>query len=243
MDYQNYLQQFTNQDTAELSQWLSSVDDKCSKDDIEHIIDYFMWIENPNYKLSFKEAKQKSEDWIRSMSRDTTDEVEGVDYEIVYTFDDWMRFVKLLTKIAYENESANMRHCIKTYWGNPNIVYSLRDKKNLPHATMDISFEWNKVNAIQGKGNNTVDWKYERYNIEFVQSMWYKVDDWFMKKLWYIALPQEVYKDPKKLLFWKWHFWELTQKDFKKWVVVYFGDYKWSAMPEVDVITGNAIFI
>lgn len=242
MDYTNYLQQF-DKDTTELSQWLSDVKEKYTRDDIEHIIDYFMGIENPNYSLSFKEAKQKSEDWIRSMSRDTTQEVEWVDYEVVYTFADWMKFVKLLSQEAYENESANMRHCIKTYWGRPNIVYSLRDKKNLPHATMDILKDWDKINAIQGKGNNTIDWKYERYNIEFVESMWYKVDDWFMKKLGYTCIPQSVYKDPSKLLFWKWHFWELKQSDFKKWIKVHFWDYRWSEIPDVDVITGNATFI
>jgi hypothetical protein len=62
-----------------------------------------------------------------------------------------MKFVKLLTKEAYENESANMRHCIKTYWGNDRIVFSLRDDKNLPHATMDIVKDGDKIMQIQGK--------------------------------------------------------------------------------------------
>jgi len=70
-----YLQQF-NKDTAELRQRLLKRECKENDNIVEHIIDYFMSIDNPNYSLSFKEAKQKSKDWIRSMSKDTTNEVE-----------------------------------------------------------------------------------------------------------------------------------------------------------------------
>lgn len=67
--------------------------------------------------------------------------------------------------------------------------------------------------------------------------------DYFMKKLWYISIPEKVYRHKDKLLFWKWHFWELEQSDFKYWIKVHLWDYKWSEIPDVDVITGNATFI
>ena len=189
MIYKQYLSQFQN--TQEVENWLNNIKDidKKDQDVVEHIIDYFMNIENPNYSLSYKEAKKKSNDWVRSMRVDTTNEVEWVDYEVVYTFDDWFRFVKLLSKIAYNNESSNMRHCIKTYFWKENIVYSLRDEKNLPHATMDIVRDWdNQIQQIQGKWNNTVEWKYQEYNIEFLDYMWFEINDRFMEKLWYISI-------------------------------------------------------
>jgi hypothetical protein len=71
-----YLQQFRDRDTTLLSQRLEK--NKCEEnnDEVEHIIDYFMGIEHPNYSLTYKEAKKKSKDWLRSMSKDTTNEVE-----------------------------------------------------------------------------------------------------------------------------------------------------------------------
>ena len=89
-------QQFSK-DTTILKDWLFKNNCKENIDEVEHIIDYFMWIDNPNYNLTYKEAKKKSKDWIRSMCKDTSDEKEWVDYEVMYTFQDWFRFVKLLT--------------------------------------------------------------------------------------------------------------------------------------------------
>ena len=212
-----YLQQFNDRDTTELFLWLQKNKCKENNDEVEHIIDYFMWIDNPNYNLSYKEAKKKSKDWIRSMSVDTTNEVEWVDYEVVYSFDDGMKFVKLLSEVAYNNESANMRHCIKTYRGKDNIVYSLRDNKNLPHATMDILRDWdNKIQQIQWKGNNTIEWKYQEYNIKFLQFMWFEISKRFMKKLWYFYWWDFL----NKYNFWKYKYWEIKEEDLLE-------EYKW----------------
>ena len=192
-----YLQQFTDRNTTELETWLEKNKEnyEVNTDEIEHIIDYFMWIENPNYKLSYKEAKKKAEGWAKSMSRDTTDEMEGVDYEVVLKFEDGFKYVKLLTETAYKNETANMRHCIKSYWGRDNVVYSLRAKKNLPHATCDILRDASdKIQQIQGKGNNNIDGKYRKYNIEFLEHMGFSINKRFMEKLGYKHFPAKYTK-------------------------------------------------
>lgn len=182
-----YLELFQNQnrDTIQLSEWIEK-NIKQDRESLEHICDYFMWIDNPNYKLSYKNALSKAQWWVESMKKDTTGEIEWVDYEIVYHTKDWlMKFVKLLTKVAYENESANMRHCIQTYWGNDREVFSLRDNKNMPHATMDIVKDQDKIMQIQWKWDTNVDGKYQEYNIEFLKSMWFTINSSFMKKIGY----------------------------------------------------------
>lgn len=139
-----YLQLFSGHDTSLLEERLKRNKKHWQKntDEIEHICDYFVGVEKPNYSLSYKEAVKKSKAWVASISKDTTDEVEGVDYEVVYTTDDKKyKFVKLLTETAYKNEGTNMRHCIASYRGRDRIVYSLRDEKNIPHATMDIEVD------------------------------------------------------------------------------------------------------
>ena len=185
-----YLELFinNNRDVAELSAW---IDKNITQDreELEHICDYFMGIENPNYKLSYKNAMAKAKRWVESMRKDTTNEIEWVDYEIVYKTKDWlMKFVKLLTKEAYENESSNMRHCIRTYWGNDREVFSLRDDVNMPHATMDIVKNWDTIMQIQGKWDNTVDGKYQQYNMEFLEYMGFTINSDFLKKIWYYKI-------------------------------------------------------
>lgn len=221
-----YLELFQNngRDITELSKWIEK-NIKQDRESLEHICDYFMGIDNPNYKLSYKNALSKATWWIESMKKDTTNEVEWVDYEVVYTTKDWlMKFVKLLTKDAYENESANMRHCIRTYWGNNREVFSLRDSANLPHATMDIVKWWDKIMQIQGKGDNTVDGKYQAYNIEFLESMWFTINENFMGKIWYKSvkplakiitntlLLKEFIREDEEIQFkdW-WRYWTLQE--------------------------------
>ena len=68
-----YLELFKNQerDITELSKWIEK-NIKQDRESLEHICDYFMGIENPNYKLSYKNALAKSQGWIESMKKDTT---------------------------------------------------------------------------------------------------------------------------------------------------------------------------
>ncbi len=204
---QSYLELFTNQwrDISLLSEWIEKNKKHHNKiDELEHICDYFMWIDNPNYSLSFTEANRKAKAWVKSMQLDTTDEKEWEDYEVVYQTSDWlMKFVKLLTQKAYENESSNMRHCIRTYWWNDREVFSLRDISNKPHATMDIVRWEKKIMQIQWKGDNTVDGKYQDYNIEFLSFMWFDIESRFMEKIWYIDISvflKHIKKDSQVIL-------------------------------------------
>jgi hypothetical protein len=57
-----YLELFQNQnrDISDLSNWIDKHIEQ-DRESLEHICDYFMGIENPNYKLSYKNAKAKAE--------------------------------------------------------------------------------------------------------------------------------------------------------------------------------------
>ena len=63
-------------------------------------------------------------------------------------------FVRLLTKTAYENESAVMRHCVKTYWGrNKTRIYSLRKaEEDRPIATIELCKEGKIISIEQIRG-------------------------------------------------------------------------------------------
>lgn len=62
--------------------------------------------------------------------------------------------VRLLTKTAYVNESAVMRHCVKTYWGRKNTrIYSLRKTdEDRPIATIELCKEGKVISIEQIRG-------------------------------------------------------------------------------------------
>lgn len=62
--------------------------------------------------------------------------------------------VRLLTKTAYVNESAVMRHCVKTYWGRKNTrIYSLRKTdEDRPIATIELCKDGKVISIEQIRG-------------------------------------------------------------------------------------------
>ena len=119
-----------------------------NQDEIEHIIDYLVSEDAPKrFKgMSYEEAKKASEKWTKVQQKkgEHIKEKES-DTETVLDFKDGFKIVKLVGKAAYEREGYLMRHCVAFYYGRSVEIYSLRDKDNMPHCTME------KDNQIKGK--------------------------------------------------------------------------------------------
>ena len=104
--------------------------------------------------------------------------------------------VKLKGKNAFEREGYLMRHCVSSYYGKDTEVYSLRDKDNNPHATLE------KDQQIKGKGNGSINPKYVKYIVEFLEEIGMEVGDNEMKNLGYVNVENVTeYKFKKKDLF------------------------------------------
>ena len=154
--------------------------------EIEHILDYLY--SHPKLdisKIGYTTISAKAEKWIKKLqtlaSKDT--EVEGTDYAIDFDFDDWYRIVKLLSQDAYNREGKLMSHCVSSYYGRDEVIYSLRDSNNNPHCTISDS-----SGQIKGKGNGSIDPKYIDYIIQFLESKEIEVSENDMKNLWYYKL-------------------------------------------------------
>lgn len=106
-------------------------------------------------------------------------ELEG-DVELIKDFRDGFRIVKLVGKTAYDREGFLMAHCVGSYFGSNKEIYSLRDGKNMPHCTME------KDQQIKGKGNGSINPKYIKYVVAFLEEIGMKVGDNEMKNLGYI---------------------------------------------------------
>ena len=157
--YINYINEFQEGNVI----WLKFIKNQLKKHldshnedqtEIEHILDYLY--SNPTVDISkiwYKTIAEKANKWNKKLQEnvDMSDEVVGVDYNIVLDFWDWFKIVKLLSKKAYQREGKLMSHCVGSYYGKNKDIYSLRDSRNNPHCTME------KDNQIKGKGNGSIN--------------------------------------------------------------------------------------
>ena len=109
-------------------------------EEVEHILDYLVQCDKKIDRMSYGQALKLTTGW------DKTQQKKGVniketkkDIEVILDFKDGFKIVKLVGENAYKREGFLMRHCVADYFGKDVEIYSLRDKKNIPHATMEIN--------------------------------------------------------------------------------------------------------
>jgi hypothetical protein len=109
---------------------------------------------------------------------------------------DGFYIVQLLTPEALDYESCNMGHCVgqgsydTAIASGDTIIYSLRDKNNKPHATLEVKD--NIVKQIKGHNNEPIIEKYRPYIIEFINASNFKdVKD--IKNIGLIKLDGKLY--------------------------------------------------
>ena len=156
-----------------------------SQDDIEHILD-FVWRNKKKYKsIWLSTILEKANKWNRELIEKASskdNEVSWVDYKIIKDFKDWFKFVKLISKACYEREGKIMSHYVWSYFWWKTNIYSLRDEKNMPHCTIE------EDNQVKWKWNGSIDPKYVKYVVEFLEELWMTVWENEMKNLWYYKL-------------------------------------------------------
>lgn len=129
--------------------------------EIEHILDFLCSDKAPKRlkKMSYKEALKNTNKWQKTLIKQAKDiEEKEEDTEIVLDFKDGFNFVKLIGKNAYDREGKLMSHCVSSYYGKDDEVFSLRDKENNPHCTISSNSQ-----QIKGKGNGSINPKYIKY--------------------------------------------------------------------------------
>jgi len=166
---------------------LGSYLEKSKKDipteEVEHIIDYLIQADKKISRMSYADAKTNASKWTKSLQKKGEHiEESKEDTEIVLDFKDGFKIVKLIGKNAYEREGYLMRHCVASYFGKDVEIYSLRDKDNMPHCTME------KDRQVKGKGNGDIHPKYVGYVVKFLEHIGMTVGDSEMKHLGYVNI-------------------------------------------------------
>jgi len=147
---------------------------------VQHIVDYLKnkLTAEPTFKLGAfqaEEAFKQSEEWSKQLAKKkTTEEEEGVDYKIVMPLGEGYNWVDLISQNSLLKEGKSMGHCVGGYWDRVKAgvdqIFSLRDDKNAPHATIEYSPRSRTIRQIKGKQNRGLVAEYMPYLLEFLKN-------------------------------------------------------------------------
>ena len=167
---------------------LSSVDNteelQIHNNDIRYISDYLNGAnEFPEdlWEKSLNEMFALAEEWHNTLKGvESTGDYQ--DKEVVYKFDNGFTIVDVNTENDLGVEGDKMGHCVGSYCDDVasgrTTIYSLRDARNEPHATIEIlptlplgrSRSRGKVEQIKGKGNAAPVEKYRPMIKQWLQT-------------------------------------------------------------------------
>jgi hypothetical protein len=166
---------------------------------ISHVLDYFQFNPNLNIsRISVPEAIRQSIQWTGQLNKKASDQEDVQGTQEVRKYPDGFRWVKVTSKQALDREGKLMRHCVGSYCrqvsSGSTSIYSLRDKKNEPHCTIEVTNR--TVQQIKGKANGPVDSKYVKYVKDFVLKpiageKYSKVSD--LKNIGLIEIEDKIY--------------------------------------------------
>ena len=171
-------------------------------DEIEHIIDYLNSPEAPQrlQKMSYAQAKSNAEKWLKTqIKKGKTIEEAPSDFEVFLDFNDGFKFVKLLGENAYKKEGFLMSHCVASYYHQQDTsqIYSLRDKKNNPHATIEVEINAGRIEQIKGKGNGSIHPLYAGYILQFINKINLEVSYYDLSKFGYQKVSPKLFEKIK----------------------------------------------
>jgi len=177
----------------------------------EHVVDYLNSENAPKrlMKMSVVQALSNTEKWNNALMKKGKmfDEVLNEDIKIIDEFKGFT-FVEILSKRSFEREGKLMQNCVSSYFDRDCTIISMRDKKNMPHATLELN---NKtLDQVKGKQNKSVTEKYQDVIIDFMEKHKYNIRSQELSNIGYVDL-----NDFEK---------EFISKNFPEYNIRKFGD-------------------
>jgi len=190
-------------------EWIEKRYNNQEVSELEHIIDYIV-SEKPKriMKATYDEIKNKAMKWSESLQDKGKNIIEtSDDIKEIMSWSEGFRFVKLISEKSYKREGNMMRHCVSSYFGKDDDIYSLRDLENNPHCTISKNSE-----QIKGKGNGRIHPKYIKYVVEFLEKLDIEVRDSEMMNLGYVNIEKIKKKLHKRNNFFRKKYWYMEDK-------------------------------
>lgn len=125
-------------------------------------------------KVSWQDAVQLQKNWHEDIARKSAKMKDfGGDSggDTLIDCDDGYNWIELKTPEQFDFEGNAMGHCIGkgSYDNSKNRFFSLRDRSNLPHITVEFDPRANKYTQIQGQTDKPVIKSYFKYMRTFFE--------------------------------------------------------------------------
>jgi hypothetical protein len=131
------------------------------------------WASDTNaniFQYDFKSAFDAQQEWHDEMMRKHQIEkmnIPSIDPDrVIFRFSDKEHFLYLLKPNELTQEGAIMGHCVggnnykSKVKNKQSLIFSIRDKNNMPHVTIEIDVASRNVVQKYGKGNKPPIYKY-----------------------------------------------------------------------------------
>ena len=139
-------------------------------------------------RIAFPVATNAAVLWYKDVSENIWNYVTDKPM-VVRKYDHGYQWVKLVSALQFEREGRLMNHCVGngSYYNRWRLsrdseFYSLRDKHNKPHATMEVNFDSShplvrRGSVVQCKGNSNrkPDKEYQPYIRCFINDMKWQI--------------------------------------------------------------------
>lgn len=145
--------------------------------EIRLIIDWAVETSADIFKYSFEEAIKSQINWHHDMMVKYRIEKINIpdidDNRVVFRFSDKEHFLYLLKEKDLKYEGSMMGHCVggKNYKSKiknkQSIILSIRDGKNIPHATIEVDVSSRTIVQKFGKSNQPPVYKYLKMYAEY----------------------------------------------------------------------------
>lgn len=156
---------------------------------LEHIVHWFnAWSpDDPRWKgdritrICWHTAAREAAMWFKDVNENLWDYVKDK-APVIRTYAQGFCWVRLSTPLHFERESRLMNHCVgnggyyERYKRGETEYYSLRDKNNKPHCTVEVQRHYSTektacVVQCKGKNNQRPSDDYQRYIGRFFYDM------------------------------------------------------------------------
>ena len=145
-------------ETRAASGWTAFGNLNTYNNDIRYITDYLngaQEIPENIWSMDFDQVFKLSEEWHEQFKGNEDNVGPYETKDVVYDFGNGFTIVKVPPE-DLGTEGSNMGHCVGGYCdvvrSGSVIIYSLRDSKNMPHATIEV-YKNGTVDQIKGKQN------------------------------------------------------------------------------------------
>lgn len=135
-------------------------------------------------RISFPVATNAAVLWYKDVSENIWQHIADKPVRVA-SYEHGFSWVKLVSQLQFEREGKLMNHCVGNggyyqQWRNGNAAefFSLRDRDNQPHCTMQVSFDnghplvrKGSVTQCKGNSNRKPERKYQPYIRRFIDDM------------------------------------------------------------------------